>query len=267
MRKETAADSGPRTSVRGRYCYRRSNRSQLSELRARLAGQLTIPVMALALAAALAACGSAAPPPSPPAGSDSQSAAAAAGRGSASSGAASSTASKADVLAAARRVKCPSLVSGISPRGRYLRAKPIPAGFRPLAVVECIRVPGIVPVDGPEPGELRRVAVSGLSRLVAALRLPATPRTRGLVPACLMPVDRASPWIVFIGPGDHLLRPRIPTGACGLPIVPVQVALNSLHWQTLSPTQRMPVSPRPVNGSPFPNINPAITAAQPGALP
>ncbi len=259
MRKGTAADSSPRTSVRGYYCYRRSNHAQSSELRARLAGQLALAAIALMLTAALAACGSAAPPPSPPSGSAGQSATPAAGRGAASSSAASSTASKADVLAAARRVKCPALDGTISRSGRSLRTEPIPAGFRPVALVECIRVPGIVPVDESQAVEVRRVAVTGLGRLVAALRLPSTPRTRGLVPACLLPVA-GFPWIVLIGPGDHLVRPRVPIGACGLPIVPVQVSLSSLHWRTLSPTQRVSVSPQPANGSPFPNINPAITA-------
>jgi hypothetical protein len=170
------------------------------------------------------------------------------------------------VLAAARRVKCPALDGAITAPIRSLPAKPIPAGFRPVAVVECIRVPAIVPVAGPEPQQVRRVAFAGLGRLVAALRQPSTPRMRLLVPACLLPVD-GLPWIVLIGPGGHLLHPRVPIGACGLPIVPVQVSLSSLHWKTLSVTKGRWVGPQqPMNGSPVPNIKPAITAPQPGAL-
>jgi hypothetical protein len=170
------------------------------------------------------------------------------------------------VLAAAKRVECPALDGAISPPGRSLPAEPIPAGFTAVGVVECIRVPAIVPVAGPGPNEVRRVAFGGLDRLVAALRMPSTPRSRLLVPACLLPFD-ALPWIVLIGPGGKLLHPRVPLGACGLPIVPVQVSLSSLHWKTLSVTKGRWVGPgQPANGSPFPNIKPAITAPQPGAL-
>jgi hypothetical protein len=267
MQKKAAADSSPRTSVRGHYGHRRSSHAQSAEFR--LAGHLALGALALLLATALAACASAVAPgsaaPSAQVRSASQAApVAGSGRNSAPAGAAAGPASHADILAEARRVKCPALDGAMSPWGGSLAARPIPAGFRPVAVIECIRVPAIVPVNGPQPVEVRRVAVSGLGRLVAALRLPSIPRSRGLLPACLVP-DTAIPWLVFIGPGDHLLHPRVPIGACGLPIVPVLVSLRSLHWKTLSTTTRVPVDPRPVSGSPFPNITPAVTAANPDA--
>jgi hypothetical protein len=268
MRKGTAAESSPRMSVRGEAGYCRPHHAQTGERG--LKGQLAIGVVALTLTSALAACASAVAPgsaaPSAQVRSAGQAApAAGSSRSSAPAGTTAGPASHADILAEARRVKCPALDGAMSPWGGSLRARPIPAGFRPVAVIECIRVPAIVPVDGPQPVEMRRVAVSGLGRLVAALRLPSTPRSRGLVPACLVP-DLALPWLVFIGPGDHLLHPRVPIGACGLPIVPVLVSLRSLHWKTLSTTTRVPVDPGlRVSGSPFPNITPAVTAANPGA--
>jgi hypothetical protein len=243
MRKETPADSSPRWPVR----------------------QLAIAAAALMLAGALAACTSGAGAQPGAAGSASHTAAAASGNRSAPGVAAASASRKPDVLAAARRVKCPAVDSAISTTGSGPRAQPIPAGFRPVAVVECIRIPDIVPVDGTQLEEVRRVAVTGLGRLVAALRMPSTPRSRDLVPVCLLPVPDL-PLIVLIGPDDHLVRPRVPIGACGLPIVPVQVSLNSLHWKTLSATKGVWVGPRvPENGSPVPNISPAVTALQPGA--
>ncbi|HTX81281.1 MAG TPA: hypothetical protein VME44_03845 [Streptosporangiaceae bacterium] len=158
----------------------------------------------------------------------------------------------------ARRVQCPALDGATGAPGHSLRAEPIPAGFSPVGVVECIRVPAIVPVAGPGPEEVRRVAIGSLDRLVSALRMPSTPRSRLLVPACLLPVDEL-PWIVLIGPDGRLLHPQVPIGACGLPIVAVQVSLSSLHWKTLSVTKGRWVGPQqPVNGSPFPNIKPAI---------
>jgi len=119
--------------------------------------------------------------------------------------------------------------------GRIQPGQPIPAVFRPVAVVECVRIPVLVPVTGGPIVEKRRVAVAGLGKLLAALRLPPTPRRRGLVPACLAPIANI-PWLVLIGPHDELVHPRIPTGLCGLPIVPVLASLNSLHWQTLGTT-------------------------------
>jgi len=268
MRKETPADSRQRTSVCS-YCgYRRSNHTQSGDLRARPAAWLAIPAAAALLTAVLAACTSASAPPSAVAGPAGQAAAAASsGHSSAPSAKPGKTPGRPSVLAAARRVKCPALDGAISPPAGSLRAEPIPAGFHPVAVVECLRVPAILPVAGLELNEVRRVAFSGLDRLVAALRLPSTSRSRLLVPACVvLPVD-AVPWIVLIGPRDQLLHPRVPIGACGLPISPVQASLSSLHWKTLSVTKGHWVGPRqPVNGSPVPNIRPAITAPQPSAL-
>jgi hypothetical protein len=251
MRKEAPADSGRLLSVRGYSGYRRSNHARTRQ--SRLAGWLSIAAVALTLTAGLAACASAAAPGSAATSADARSAAggsasrsaaaAGSGSGSAPTGGAS-TASQAGVLAAARRVRCPAGWDSVtSVPGRNLRAERIPAGFRPVAVVECTRVPTIVPVAGIRIVELRRVAVTGLGPLVAALRLPSLPRSRALVPACLLPVATL-PWIVLIGPGDHLLHPQVPIGDCGLPITPVQTSLSSLHWKTLSATRGVSIGPR-----------------------
>lgn len=130
-------------------------------------------------------------------------------------------------------MQCPPGEAGVRELpGRYKPGEPIPAGFRPVAVVECVRIPVITPATGGPIVEQRRVAVNGLGRLVAALRLPSTPRRRGLVPACLAPIANL-PWLVLIGPHDQLVHPRIPTGLCGQPIVPVLASLSALHWRTL----------------------------------
>jgi hypothetical protein len=142
-------------------------------------------------------------------------------------------------------VTCPPDGAGLrGVPGRIQPGQPIPAGFMPVAVVECVRIPVLVPVTGGPIVEKRRVAVAGLSRLLAALRLPPTPRRRGLVPACLAPIANL-PWLVLIGPHDELVHPRIPTGLCGLPIVPVLASLSSLHWLTLGTTvvgRRLPTT-------------------------
>jgi hypothetical protein len=106
------------------------------------------------------------------------------------------------------------------------------------------------------------VAFTGLGRLLAALRLPSTPRHRGLVPACLAPIANL-PWLVLIGPDDQLVHPRIPTGLCGLPIVPVLASLSSLHWRTLGTT--VVGSRLPTSGRPIPIVTPQIIGPNSGA--
>jgi hypothetical protein len=230
-------------------------------LRANLAGQLATAAVALILTAALAACGSAAAPQSAAATKAGQSAATGSAHGSSSSppsGSAATGNGQAQVLAEARRVTCPPDGAGVRVLpgpGRTQPGEPIPAGFRALAVVECVRIPVIAPVTGGPIVEKRRVAFAGLGRLVAALRLPSTPRRRGLVPACLAPVANL-PWLALIGPDDRLVHPRIPVGLCGLPIVPVLVILSSLHWRTLGTTvvgSRLPTFERPSPNSGAPS--------------
>jgi hypothetical protein len=153
----------------------------------------------------------------------------------------------AQVLAEARRVTCPPDGAGVTGPGRIQPGEPIPAGFRPVAVVECVRIPVIAPVTGGPIVERRRVAFDGLGRLLKALRLPSTPRRRGLVPACLAPTANI-PWLMLIGPHDQLIHPRMPIGLCGLPTVAVLTALSSLHWRTLGTTvvgRRLPTYQRP----------------------
>jgi|SRR5215469_501917 len=220
-------------------------------LRASLAGQLATAAVALLLTATLAACGSAAAPQSAAAPNAGRSAAAGAGHSSVPSGPPATATGSAQVLAAARRVKCPAIDTGVAGLpGRGQRTLPIPAGFKPVAVVECVRIPAIAPVAGTRIVEVRRVAVTSLGRLVAALRLPSTPRRRGILPACLAPISNL-PWLVLIGPDDQLVRPRVPVGLCGLPIVPVLASLSSVHWRTLGSTNGSPIGGRlPASGQP-----------------
>jgi hypothetical protein len=220
-------------------------------LRVTLAGQLATAGGALLLAAAVAACASAAPGPA--AGANGQ-AAAGSGHSSAASGQAPATASQSRVLAAARRVKCPPQAS-ISSQPARSHGEPIPAGFTAVAVVECVRLPAIVPVGGTPIVELRRVAVAGLGPLLTALHLPSTSRSRSIDIACLTPAV-AFPLIVLIGTDGQLVRPKVPTGLCGQPITAVQASLNALHWQTIGSTKGVSIGPH--LGVHVPDITPAV---------
>src|SRR5262249_49617027 len=134
------------------------------------------------------------------------------------SGPAATATGYAAVLAEARRGECPPHGGrGGGRPGPLPPGAPSPRGVEPGAAVERLRIAVITPVTGGPIVEQRRVAVNGLGRLLAALRLPPTPRRRGLVPACLAPIANL-PWLVLIGPHDQLVHPRIPVGLCGLPI-------------------------------------------------
>jgi hypothetical protein len=147
----------------------------------------------------------------------------------------------------------------VQPNGPVRAAERIPAGFRPVAVVECVTVSsidhGLVRID-----QRRQAAVAGLGRLMAALRKPSTPRPQGALPACTVP-DYLSPWFVLVSASGQVIRPVVPVGLCEEPLEPVLATLNSLHWITLG-TVSFPVGPeRPLHVRPVPDITPAITVA------
>jgi hypothetical protein len=179
-------------------------------------------------------------------------------------------------------VQCPAVIGPLVPLpdsskggGPVLPAGPIPAGFKPAAVVECVTVSsinhGIVRIE-----DRRRVAVTGLGRLLTALRKPSTPRPRGVLPACMVPV-RSWPWFVLVSASGQVVHPVVPVGLCGMPSEAVLASLNSLHWITLSPVRlpigplrpplrggpvRLPIHPGPVHvGTPRIDISPATTVS------
>jgi hypothetical protein len=147
----------------------------------------------------------------------------------------------------------------IQPNGPVQPAEPIPAGFRPVAVVECVRAASVdhrvIRIE-----ERRQVAISGLGRLLAALRKPSTPRPKGALPACMAPAY-AWPWFVLVSATGEIIHPVVPVGLCEEPIEPVLASLNSLHWITLS-TVRLAPAPflHPMHAGPVHDITPAITA-------
>ena len=141
-------------------------------------------------------------------------------------------------------------------------AEPVPAGFRPVAVVECVTVTSLGH-GGVLTYQRRQAAVTGLGRLLAALREPSTPRSRGLLPACMVP-GTSQLWFVLVSASGEVIRPAVPVGLCGEPIEPVLASLNSLHWITLG-IVRLPVLRLPLHGGPVHDITPGITAVQAGS--
>jgi hypothetical protein len=148
--------------------------------------------------------------------------------------------------------------SPVQPDGHVQSGEPIPAGFRPVAVVECVTVAsvnhGVVRID-----QRRQVAIAGLGRLLAALREPSTPLPRGPLPACMVPAI-SRPWFVLVGATGQVIHPLLPAGLCGEPIGPVLASLNSLHWILLGTVALHPAPFRPpLHGGPIHDITPGIT--------
>jgi hypothetical protein len=174
---------------------------------------------------------------------------------------------------AARRVQCPVVMSplghlpvsangsgSVQPKGPYEPAEPIPAGFKPVAVVECVTVTsvnhGVIRID-----ERRQAAVAGLGRLLAALRERSHPQPKAALPACLTPIA-SWPWFVLVSSTGQVIRPVIPVGVCGQPALGVLASLKALHWITLG-TVSMPWGPLrpPLHGGPIHDITPGITVS------
>jgi hypothetical protein len=227
--------------------------------RARSAFLVPPVILTITLAAAVSACGSTA------AGTSSAVTNAASGRAAGTSAAA--------VPAAARRVQCPVVMAPLGrlpdpgqPNGPVQAVEPIPAGFKPVAVVECVRVTsvshGVIRIE-----ERRQAAIAGLGRLVAALREPSHPQPKAVLPACMTPVY-SWPWFVLVSATGQVIHPVLPVGLCGLPAPEVLASLKSLHWITLG-TARLPGGPlRPLlhggpvhAGTPRIDISPATTAS------
>jgi hypothetical protein len=227
--------------------------------RARSAFLVAPVILTITLTAAVSACGSTAAPQSGHTAAD------ASGRATGTSAAA--------IPPAARRVQCPAVIEPLVPvpesakgggpvrfNGPIQPAGPIPAGFKPVAVVECVTVSsvnhGIVRIE-----ERRRVAVAGLGRLLAALREPSTPRPKGVLPACMVPV-RSWPWLALVSATGQIVHPVVSAGLCGLPSAPVLASLNSLHWITLG-TVSLPIGPLrpPLHGGPVHVGTPATALA------
>jgi len=222
-------------------------------------------VLTVALTTALSACGTT-PQPGAGQGGAGQGGAGQDGAGTASPAAGSTGSGGADgpavltraaVPPAARRVQCPAYRTPVLRQLPTAEpAEPIPAGFTPVAVVECITVSsddhGVLVTD-----QRREAAVTGLSQLLAALREPSTPRPKGEQPACMVPLT-LGPWFVLVSGTGQVIRPVVPVGLCGEPLQPVLASLNALHWITLS-IVRVPAQRPPLRGGPIHDITPAVT--------
>jgi len=108
---------------------------------------------------------------------------------------------------------------------------PLPADFVVAAAIRCVETERVVPGRGVWQFELRQVADHGLARLAAALRRPSIPPPPNqMCPAVGVIVIP----FVLLGRDGRLVYPRLPTGECGWPLPQVGLAMQDLHWVTVS---------------------------------
>jgi hypothetical protein len=112
--------------------------------------------------------------------------------------------------------------------GTNQRAIPLPTAFVAAAAVLCPltirRLNGPARIVSP-----KQVADHGLAPLVAALRRPPEHLPPGT--ACAAQAV-AVPLLFLISPAGHIVRPVIPSDACGRPQQQVLDALQRLPWVT-----------------------------------
>jgi hypothetical protein len=233
-------------------------------------------MLAAALAAGLSACGSEAAPGSasaqghPASGSTAPAGSASgqggtSGQGSASgqgnatgqgraAGAGSGNPAELALLpAVAKRLVCPGPAVPPAAAGQPGGpAQSIPAGFTPVAVVECLYPDRVAPAPGGGTGERKLASVTGLSGLMTSLRHAAA-AGNPTGPLCLgRPVV---PWLVLIGKDGQLIRPLLPNVRCGTTVSPVLASLKAMTWINLgSSSSVLPNADR---------LPPGTSAAQP----
>ncbi|HTA11599.1 MAG TPA: hypothetical protein VK836_23970 [Streptosporangiaceae bacterium] len=230
-----------------------------------LTHSLLVP-MALAVAAALAACAgesvsggngvTASGTAGASTGSTGASAATGAGAGPAApAGQASGGGTAANVPAAAKTLICPPPVP-VSGQLNAPGAAPqvVPAGFSPVAVVQCRAAGAIEPLAGQLTYVRKEVAVADLRPLLASLQEPSAPRAGpGPTPGCPV-LTTPVPELALIGRDGSVVYPRIPVTVCGAAIAPVTASLAALHWIMLSATSPQqagqPQAGRPQGGQP-----------------
>jgi hypothetical protein len=156
----------------------------------------------------------------------------------------------ANVPAVAKALICPLPGTAFGPLNAPGTAgQVIPAGFSPVAVVQCRAGGAIAPVIRDGSYVRKEVAVADLGPLLTALREPSAPRTSpGPTLRCPILIV-AVPDLALIGRDGSVIYPRIPVTVCGAAIQPVTASLAVLHWIPLSTTGAPQVG-QPQGGQP-----------------
>lgn len=108
---------------------------------------------------------------------------------------------------------------------------PIPAAFRPVAVVQCYPLARGIPGRGLWRFEVKQQADHRLAAFIAALRRPSVatpPQVMCAVPAF------GDPSFALVDRHGRIVRPALPVGECGRPFPAAIADLRHLPWVTVS---------------------------------
>jgi hypothetical protein len=133
-------------------------------------------------------------------------------------------------------------VASVSCRATTANAtKPLPADFRPVAVVRCYQKARGINGRGLWRFEVKQRADHGLGKFIAALRRPSV----------ATPADAVCPTILYLEPSFVLIdrsgraiRPALPVMECGQPFPAAITALQHLHWATVSVRRTVQIATR-----------------------
>jgi hypothetical protein len=106
----------------------------------------------------------------------------------------------------------------------------LPASFVPVSAERCVDAAQTIPGKGLWSTATLERAVGGLAALVSALREPSAGHSDHACPALAM----IPPAVVLTSATGQQLIPRLPATSCGLTQSQVLIALDGLHWSTVS---------------------------------
>jgi hypothetical protein len=119
--------------------------------------------------------------------------------------------------------------------------KPIPAAFRPVAVVQCYQVARGIPGNGLWRFEVKQRADHRLAAFIAALRRPSVRTPPQIMCAAVGYLD---PSFALIDRHGRILRPALPVKECGQPFPAAISNLQHLPWVTVSVRRTVQIATR-----------------------
>jgi len=131
-----------------------------------------------------------------------------------------------------RALETVAAIANVSCRATTAKATmPLPADFRPVAVVRCYQKARGINGRGLWRFDVKQRADHGLGKFIAALRRPSvvTPGN-ALCPA----IGYLDPSFVLIDRAGRVIRPSLPVMECGQPFPAAITALEHLPWVTIS---------------------------------
>lgn len=133
-------------------------------------------------------------------------------------------------------------IASVSCRATTVKAtKPLPADFRPVAVVRCYQKARGINGRGLWRFEVKQRADHGLGKFIAALRRPSVATPDDAVCPLILYLE---PSFVLIDRSGRTIRPSLPVMECGRPFRAAITALRHLPWVTVSVRRTVQIATR-----------------------